>query len=277
MNHRPRHGECAKPGVAAQKPVVFPLTRRGFCSELNCLVQFLLFARAHRLSVLVDDTQWNAQGWTHYFKKPEVFRLGSTDGEIRCTLGSALWNEFRFYVTKLFDRDEQLGALTKQLWQLNAATAARVVSAYEDWHLEEGYVAVHVRRGDKLETEACDRPIAEYIHEVKDAIERTLSNTLVVATDDWSAFRDLKSALTGHRVLSRCTDERLGHRQDEFNKLSASDPAKIVDVTRELICDIELLRRSDIFICTLSSNVARLVHNLRRDRTAVISLDQGTL
>jgi len=142
-------------------------------------------------------------------------------------------------------------------------------------------IGVHVRRGDKRK-EIDFIPIHDYISAVKrfvDEFQRdnsTESIQIYVASDEFEAVTEFISAwqrISDVSVTSAAVTDRIGgHNQEKSNKEHKFDRSIH---TLELLLDISILRKSDIFICTLSSNLARMIHVLRNDKDpeTTISLD----
>ncbi|XP_054159027.1 alpha-(1,6)-fucosyltransferase-like [Oppia nitens] len=131
-------------------------------------------------------------------------------------------------------------------------------------------VGVHVRRTDKIGTEAAFHPLAEYMKFVADYYdrldlfyERNQTNTKVerlvyLATDDsslWSKeikpFEDMGYIFIGDSQISQTAS--LGRRYS-------------IDSLRNIILDIWLLSETEFLVCTFSSQVCRLAYELMQTR-----------
>jgi len=132
------------------------------------------------------------------------------------------------------------------------------------------YIGVHIRRGDKI-LEAHPVPLEKYAKAI-DCIG--MQKDVYIASDDSHAVHDLRKILTkkdsNRRIVSLGTGNRMGgHYQAQANRhyLKRNRPR-----VEALLADIEALRQASAVVATFSSNLARVVHVLRRDN-ATVSLD----
>lgn len=151
---------------------------------------------------------------------------------------------------------DQARRLARDLWRPNAGTARAVKALVEEVAMDDGYIAMHIRRGDKSH-EVRNVPLEKYVE-----IVRLLNATEVfVATDDGSVIPQLREMLHAVTVKSLPgAESRQGHYQAEFN--SRYMKANYMPVV-ELLAEMEILRRGKYFVGTFSSNLARWVHVLR--------------
>jgi len=101
-----------------------------------------------------------------------------------------------------------------------------------------------------------------------------MQKDVYIASDDSHAVHDLRKILTkkdsNRRIVSLGTGNRMGgHYQAQANRhyLKRNRPR-----VEALLADIEALRQASAVVATFSSNLARVVHVLRRDN-ATVSLD----
>lgn len=159
----------------------------------------------------------------------------------------------------------------REVWRVNEETRAQMEEMRRAVGLERAktLVGVHVRRGDKVR-EVAEVEIARYV----DAI-RVVSNESVpvfVASDDGSAIMDVRRRLNERIVLAtKGVERREGHVQAEMNRRFMK--GKYGSVV-ELLFEVEVLANASIFVGTFSSNLARLVHVLRKGgEESSVSLD----
>merc|ERR1711865_1048438 len=146
-------------------------------------------------------------------------------------------------------------------------------------------MAVQIRRGDKIFQPTGQRggetlPIA-----LSEYARVTLSHfqwpctAIAVSSDDASAAAEFAEEVEKLRpdikVRFRSRQDtpeelRKGHWQKKWNALPLEART---DLTYEFLADVEVMRSSHTFICTHSSNVARLVSLLRDGLT--VSLDEA--
>ena len=119
-----------------------------------------------------------------------------------------------------------------------------------------GYVAIHVRRGDKIHLmEDRKYEITEYV----DALLKLPLKTKVIflMSDDYSAYMELKEKLPAFEIITFLNEKQLGgYDHTRYLKLPKREAKKR---TIQLITEIEIAKNSDFFIGTLSSNIFKLV------------------
>lgn len=137
-------------------------------------------------------------------------------------------------------------------------------------YMDGKYVAIHVRRGDKTR-EVRSVNLRAFADAVTLLARR--GEPVFIATDDGSVVPYLRDLLhPNHHVITlNSVIGRTGHRQGEHNRgWMKTRYGTVVD----LLAEIEAMRRARVFIATFSSNLARLVHVLRKaDEHDSISLD----
>lgn len=132
------------------------------------------------------------------------------------------------------------------------------------------FVAIHIRRGDKIREV---RPVSLRAYADAVTLLARAGEQVFVATDDGSVIEHMRELLRPrHEVFTLgSVGGRKGHRQGQVNRASV---ARRYELTLDLLAEIELMRRARVFIATFSSNLARLVHVLRTaDERNSISLD----
>ena len=120
------------------------------------------------------------------------------------------------------------------------------------------YIAVHIRRGDKvsLGTKEADRiEVSKYIEKIK-IINPDITN-IFIATDDYRVVVEFKSICPSQWFITTfCPPRQLGYDQGLFNHKSQDQ--KRQDMIR-LFTDIYFFEKAEYFIGTYSSNMGRLV------------------
>ena len=140
-------------------------------------------------------------------------------------------------------------------------------------------LSLHIRRGDKITTHD-----AKFISDQKfiDAIQNLYDNenikeinntrTIYIASDD--NLSNLKKILPSNYVMKRLPTEYLSKGLQSYRTKNFSSI-----ILESILIDINLLAHTDFTICTMSSNIGRLIHLLKNAippyNTAkrVISLD----
>ncbi|XP_044514001.1 alpha-(1,6)-fucosyltransferase-like [Gracilinanus agilis] len=119
-------------------------------------------------------------------------------------------------------------------------------------------IGVHVRRTDKVSTEAAFHPIEEYMVHVEEhfqLLERRIhvdKKRVYLATDDPSLLKTAKSKYPNYEFIS---DNSISwsaqlHGRYTFNSLQG------------VILDIHFLSQADFLVCTFSSHVCRVAYEI---------------
>lgn len=154
-------------------------------------------------------------------------------------------------------------------------------------HRGERYIGVHIRRGDKVQEED-NVPTSTYsdaVHEhaasmaltervatvgraIRDLLETHHLGTVYVASDDPTARDELQEQLgSGVKVLEQPRDEpEETYAEREYEAMQRSS-------FRQILVDIEALRRAEVFVGTVSSNFGRLVYFLRDQNSTSVGVD----
>jgi len=137
-------------------------------------------------------------------------------------------------------------------------------------NLKPGYTAVHLRRGDKYK-EVTLQPASLYADLVQKLDNGT--KTVFAATDEFEAAKKLRELLLprGFEVLTLAQENRRGHLQVTHNQLERLER---YEASVEFLIELVMMAESDLFVCALSSNAARLVHSMRsRPANRTVSVD----
>lgn len=117
-------------------------------------------------------------------------------------------------------------------------------------------VGIHVRRTDKLRGEAQNFSIEaymEYAEEYFDQLEITQNiskRRVYICTDDPNAITELRTKYSHYEIYS---NEKSATDADEYKRYSRSS-------FENLLHEIEILTLCSYVVCTLSSNICRLVY-----------------
>ena len=169
-------------------------------------------------------------------------------------------------VQRNMDHDRFLAAmhaLITDLWQ----PVERIQSLAKSLRPEQEYIAVHVRRGDKV-TSGEDRYY--YLEEYTTAIRRLPSRVrnLFVMTDDVRVIEAMQRQMPEYNVLYNRELTLEGYCQNAFESFSA---LQVMQATDMVIAEVEVARRSTAFVGTYRSNLFRLIEYLRGSRCIDIS------
>ena len=261
----------------------------GFGSELNQLSLAFAYSIKSNRQFFVDTRQWNYGNFSDYF------RLG-TDGFDRSLNYTMMVADNRrnqlvehlkttrtgpqvilfWKVTREVQNLDLKRRVAHFIWKRMSLATSSFVEQCRLRNLSN-YIAVHVRRGDKIHREARQVPVQQYLRRMETILEKKTSSTIFVASDDPLAideFRRLKPDWTFAAIqYARQNETRVrGHLQASFDRLSPSEKRFR---TRLLMCELQMLVDARYVFCTMSSNVCRLVQILRRQHPAtVVSMDK---
>ena len=142
------------------------------------------------------------------------------------------------------------------------------------------YVAVHIRRGDKVaygEAEAIG--VEKYQQAVMDYCVRAVKcpETVFVMSDDPTAVSELRGMLMNFTVVD---EEQLFSKAKDVvdgivEEREGSDEGKRLDArkTVQLVVGLTIAARAEHVVCTFSSNLCRLIALLNGDLRCCTSLD----
>ncbi|XP_052009724.1 alpha-(1,6)-fucosyltransferase-like [Xyrauchen texanus] len=119
-------------------------------------------------------------------------------------------------------------------------------------------IGVHVRRTDKVGTEAAFHPIEEYMVHVEDHFQSLAQRMHVdkkrvyLATDDPSLLQEAKSKYPDYEFIS---DNSISWSAGLHNRYTENS-------LRGVILDIHFLSRTNFLVCTFSSQVCRVAYEI---------------
>lgn len=125
------------------------------------------------------------------------------------------------------------------------------------------YIAVHIRRGDKIGNEMAPIPIEYYAEKIKE--RETMP--VVLATDDFSVLTELERFLPqGYPIYTLCESNSRGWVEKDYR--SRGGDIKRAEIIN-LLADVELMKNSQDFLGTYSSCVSQYVAAIRNFRDCV--------
>ncbi|XP_059354153.1 alpha-(1,6)-fucosyltransferase-like [Carassius carassius] len=119
-------------------------------------------------------------------------------------------------------------------------------------------IGVHVRRTDKVGTEAAFHPIEEYMIHVEEQFQYMAQRGHVdkkrvyLATDDPSLLQEAKTKYTDYEFIS---DNSISWSASLHNRYTENS-------LRGVILDIHFLSQTDFLVCTFSSQVCRVAYEI---------------
>lgn len=268
-------------------------TRRGFYSELSLFMYAKLFSELNNEPFVCDFTKAKLGGERLDF----YLKLSVNEKKIpllwyRCIFSNnrkfddvvdyisskvyarnkvftphnllfqSIWNEnFESQLQVSYDYDfHKVATYFHDNWRLSDNVKKRVKEIQESLSLNCKYLALHIRRGDKLISESEEMPISSYFEKVN----LELYDKIFVATDDFSVISEIRSYLlsVSHdmEIVTNTLESKAGHLQSDFNNI---ENKLLKNEIIDLLAETELLRLSDVFVGSFSSNIGRYVHLLR--------------
>jgi len=266
--------------------VHFWIEDNGFGSEVNNLVSAALLCHKKGLSCIVHDKAWNAGRLHDYLEaEPLILRRCPHQQYGQCRplevkrspgLTSPGWLAVCKHAKSVSMQEKS--QFMRKLWQYTRETQRMISLLNQALDLPDRYVAIHIRRGDKVKG-SC-RECLQVASEVY-AAEALLHvspqcNVIVACSDDLSAAREVCDMVkqrdptvdVRHRSRNDVPEQlRNGHWQAAYNSLTQKDR---VAMTHEFLADVEVLRNANVCVCTYSSNVGRLAALLRDGPTVSV-------
>lgn len=266
----------------------FWIEDRGFGSEVNNLISAAILCQQYKLKCVVKDEAWNS-GMLHTYLQAEPLILRRCPCEERCTpidvrrdgkVATPGWFAVCKHAKGVSFKEKS--KITQKVWKYTVETRKRIDFLNQELKLPSSYVAVQIRRGDKVagnRKESVELSVEEYAREAVSHLNAECS-TIIACTDDRSAAEELDRAIRrfGSRADVRFRSRQdvpealvNGHWQASYNSLKARDR---VNMTHEFLADVEVMKCATVCVCTFSSNVGRLVALLRDGPT--VSMDVQT-
>lgn len=282
-----------------KKPeLIYPLSNRGFFSELNNLVLAALYCLDNKIKFKIHSGKWVSGKWEDYFNPifkeykglipiPEnvyverrfdfLYALFHKHLKKRKLLKDDVWGNMRskafiektFYYPELGingDIFEAKRQLFKIILDYNKKTAEEVFSLLEtDLDFAKKSCGIHVRRGDKVSgssKEAESFNIESYINKTLEFNPEIKDFT--ICTDDNQVLENFKTHYPQLNYLSYCPPTRLGYFQKQYNNTKETTLKRQEAIN--ILKDANLLIQSKIFVGTYSSNISRFVVLMRNNK-----------
>ncbi len=261
-------------------PFLFSLTSRGFYSEINNLLNAILFGLITKRRLYVDqskfsdgdlkwadlyqsDLLWATEDVQNFIDPKWIIEgVGSTGfWDIGNFINYRHLNK-KFFLLRSYGFYRNIFAAKRHL----ARQFCQPVAPF-NWpeDLQVPYAAIHVRRGDKVEGYISPRSgdlIVEgeqvLVHDYLSIIHRQAPHlkSLFVMTDDYQVVDDLQAIDSSLNIFTFCQKIDQGYTQDKFNELGSQ--SKIIAI-RKLISEVDIACNSQIFVGCYKSNVSRYV------------------
>lgn len=275
------------------KELIYPLTKRGFYSEINNLLLAILYCLEKGIRLKIYTGKWINGKWEDYFcpfleeykgiipipasnvffvtKKEIPFYLYHKHLKGRLLIQDNIWTEMRsdFSINNKFsiailDINGDFFEAKKQLIKIFLKYNAYTKETIELDHKTKKFVAnsfgLQIRRGDKI-TETKNTKLSDYIQKAK-LINPKIKN-FTICTDDYTVIEEFKKEFPEFVFYTLCPDNRKGYSQTSFNKIKDKRLKK--QETINLLKDSYLLYYSEYFIGTYSSNISRYITLIRNN------------
>lgn len=273
-------------------PFLFALTNRGFYSEINNLLNAILFGLATKRRLFVDQSgfadgqlQWSdlyssELPWSTIEHRPKIdshwMSLGvQSEGFEAINAPVNRWFRWRrFFFSRSYG---YLGSTRAAKGYLARLFCRPRVLLPCPGSLSTPYAAIHVRRGDKVAgydadgrflVEGDDVPLVSYLQLIRKKAPKV--RNLFVMTDDYRVIQGLRSIDETFQIHSFCPPTELGYTQLAFQDLSSSSKT---DAIRRLIAEVEIASQSQAFVGCYKSNVSRYIVQVHAHPDRCFSVD----
>ena len=242
----------------------------GFFSEYNNMILAAVYCAVNKIQFRINSNYANfkiKEGWNDYrpyLRKPQKVKERIIKYFNRIDfLTQDLWNAFRsneflhqnIEIKELEFKDSLLNAchqFVNMSWHLNPELENCVTQMVDTLHLPESYVGLHIRRGDKSKETGTHFRVSEYLDFIGSISH---IRNLFVSTDDYAVIEEIQNYATWniyHNVSSRAK----GYFQDAFDLLDQQSKFKSLS---ELLCNVEILAKSTVFVGSINTNVAMFI------------------
>lgn len=274
-----------------KKKLVFRLgANAGFFSEFNNMVFAILYCLENNIQFRLSSSNSNFsidKGWQDYFlpfckEEDESFYThhsvrpyqldiykNSKKWKIRhqifkvlnpnIYLTQELWHLFHnkvFINKKIFIKDLEINneflyvakAVIDSIWNYQPNVQREVDTVINRLNLPASFVGLHIRSGDKVQEHRL-YTVDTYINKLKEISDQ---KNVFVATDDYKNVQDLRIKYPQYNFYTLCQPSAGGHLQSDFDHKKGETKRRMM---LDLFSDIEILKKSEKFIGTYSSNI----------------------
>ncbi|XP_032517976.2 alpha-(1,6)-fucosyltransferase [Danaus plexippus] len=262
----------------------------GFGCQLHHIVYCLIFAYATERTLILNSKGWryNNKGWEYVFHPISDTCTTAYDDKVVPWPGSILTASYDAKVVSLpfidsvsqkpkflplavpsdlahrivrFNGDPSswwIGQMLKYVLKPRAAMQKAINETIAKMNFKNPIVGVHIRRTDKVGTEAAFHHIDEYMVHVKEYY-RTLEMTkhvdkkrVYLATDDANVLQDARNKYKEYEFLGDPSIAKTAATHRRYTPLSLTG----------LLVDLHMLAMCDYIVCTFSSQVGRVAYEM---------------
>jgi hypothetical protein len=228
------------------RSIVFCLDHtNGFFALFFIMCNAYIASKKMSLPFYITESRWAytySEGWHDYFvslKKPPIFPHLFNPLRVGCDLS-------RFYKPD-FQLQEYVIAI-HELFRLKPDLVSRVNSIVSS--MPSDYIAVFVRRGDKLREEAKYIPFSDILKR----IPYSETSTFFIQTDDYGVVEEARNLLPKSRIISTVPSTKRG----SFHNMQRSRQ-QIREETEEMLVGLSVCMRSSSCWTDDTSNVGRFL------------------
>jgi hypothetical protein len=284
----------------ATEAVVYGLTKRGFFSEINVMVENLAYAMAAGEDMYLDDRNFFLP--LDQLLRPTLPSVADLREDLyeRVTISNPktdfpAWSHRLWSVKRACDEGleveiPELGfrgnwvalvaLLSKRVFVPVEEIATAAARARTELGLDQPFCAVHIRRGDKTEgyrksngalrIEGRAVPFTAYAEKL--ALLSPGIRRVFVLSDDYRQVSEARARHPELELITLCEPGEEGYRQDAF--MALRDQEKLRAVTR-LIVEVLIAVHSNAFVGLYRSNVSLMIAALHPHPENCASVDQA--
>ncbi|XP_072942297.1 alpha-(1,6)-fucosyltransferase [Epargyreus clarus] len=257
----------------------------GFGCQLHHIVYCLIFAYATERTLILNSKGWryNNKGWEYVFHPISDSCVTAYDDKVLQWPGSydakvvslpfidsisqkpkflplAIPQDLAHRIVR-FNGDPAswwIGQMLKYVLRPRAAMQKAINDTIAKMNFKTPIVGVHIRRTDKVGTEAAFHHIDEYMAHVHDYFAqlqrtRTVSKRRVyLATDDANVLQDARDKYPDYEFLGDPSIAKTAATHRRYTPLSLTG----------LLVDLHMLSMCDYLVCTFSSQVGRVAYEM---------------
>jgi hypothetical protein len=273
---------------ARERCFVYTVGDRGFFAEVTTVARAMIYAWTQGMQLVLDSSEFSYRyrvGWADYYR-PFCKEVTEISGEsirewIRFTrrgdrrpfekLRGFEPEKLEIGATRIEEMQQMLRHCMLLICQLGEGAREQVDALRRPLDLPSRYMAVHVRRGDKVGDEDIFYPVEMYL----DRLELGGDEVVFVMSDDYRAVAEVREAMVARglkgRVATLCRSEHTGF---DIWKLRAGGAFAgsdrdlddrqayrryVFEESNRLLAETAIAAGADRFVSTWGSNVGRTV------------------
>ncbi|KAG6455895.1 hypothetical protein O3G_MSEX009472 [Manduca sexta] len=257
----------------------------GFGCQLHHIVYCLIFAYATERTLILNSKGWryNTKGWDYVFYPISDSCTSAYDDKVvqwpvlydakvvSLPFIDSISQKPKFLPLAIpkdlaprivrFNGDPSswwIGQMLKYILKPRVAMQKAINETIAKMNFKTPIVGVHIRRTDKVGTEAAFHHIHEYMAHVKDyydqlELTRTVdARRVYLATDDANVLEDARKKYPEYTFLGDASIAKTAATHRRYTPLSLTG----------LLVDLHMLSMCDYIVCTFSSQVGRVAYEM---------------